>query len=100
MPSADELLDRARQCHRAGDIRQAEQLYRQVVQQQPGSAAAHYGLGHALGEQGQWQQALAHYREALRLQPGSPEVLNDLGVALAALGQRDEAAARLREAVR
>jgi tetratricopeptide (TPR) repeat protein len=100
MPSADELLDRARQCHRAGDLRQAEQLYRQVVQQQPGSAVAHYGLGHALGEQGQWQPALAHYREALRLQPGSPEVLNDLGVALAALGQRDEAVVRLREAVR
>jgi tetratricopeptide (TPR) repeat protein len=100
MPSADELLDRARQCHRAGDLRQAEQLYRQVVQLQPGSAAAHYGLGHALGEQGQWQPALAHYREALRLQPDSPEVHNDLGVALAALGQHDEAAARLREAVR
>jgi tetratricopeptide (TPR) repeat protein len=100
MPTAEELLDRARQCHRAGDLRQAEQLYRQALPLQPASAGIHYGLGHVLGEQGRWQEALAHYREALRLQPGSPEVLNDLGVALAALGQPDEAGARLQEAVR
>jgi tetratricopeptide (TPR) repeat protein len=100
MPPAEDLFDRARQCHRAGDLRQAERLYRQALQLQPGSSGACYGLGHVLGEQGRWQEALAQYREALRLLPGSPEVLNDLGVALAALGHPDEAAARLHEAIR
>ena len=45
MPSIPEALARAVACHRAGQLPQAEQIYRQVLQADPRNADAWHLLG-------------------------------------------------------
>lgn len=88
-------------------VRQAIGLYRQAIAARPGSARAHFGLGHCYqnqyyGSGGSDQAALeamaAAYGEALRLNPGLPEALLGAGWTQLLSGNVDEAYAWFKKA--
>jgi tetratricopeptide (TPR) repeat protein len=86
--------------HRQGDMEQAEQLYRQVLEADPGHADAHANLGVALLTTGRKQEALACFRQALRSDPQHFYAHNNLGNALMEQGHMAEAIACFRQALR
>ena len=66
----------------------------------PHAAAAHLGLGIALGTLGRFAEAEHRLRGALRARPGSAEAWNSLGAVLRDAGRPEEAERCLREALR
>jgi predicted O-linked N-acetylglucosamine transferase (SPINDLY family) len=93
-----EPLDLARQCHQAGDVARAEQLYRRILAIDPDRADVWYLLGAARQAQGDLADAAACLRQAVQQRPGYAAAHNHLGVVLAQQGQFEAAAASFREA--
>ncbi|NJK63994.1 MAG: tetratricopeptide repeat protein [Synechococcaceae cyanobacterium SM2_3_1] len=54
---------------RTGEIEAAERIFRQVLQEDPHLAIAHYGLGQVLASRGQHDTAVQSYEQALELDP-------------------------------
>src|SRR5579871_6979776 len=77
--SCDALLEQAAAHYRAGQLREAEALYRQVLAVQPDRADLHAGLGTLLFLQARTDEAFAALRQALRIAPGNTETLYKLG---------------------
>jgi tetratricopeptide (TPR) repeat protein len=98
--SIGDMLVQAVSLHRKGDLAQAEQLYRQVLQAQPGHREALRLLGALTLQTGRHAQAVGLLQQALRLEPNDAQTHNNLGVALAELGQPEEAVACYRQALR
>jgi hypothetical protein len=69
MTTTAELLVRAQQHQHAGQLDRAEQLYRQIVQQEPESAVAHDNLGNVLREQERLPEAAQSYWRAIGCDP-------------------------------
>ncbi len=100
MSNLDEALADAVRHHQAGNLPQAEQLYRHVLQADPNNADAWHLLGVAAHHAGRHGQAVEHIRRALALDSAQAIFHSNLGLALAALGRLDEALAAYREALR
>jgi len=83
---AAQLFDSAQQLHQAGDLRQAEHLYRDVLRRDPGHAAALGGLGVIACQSGKLEAGVQLLREALAHAPGDADLNNNLGMALMSLG--------------
>jgi Flp pilus assembly protein TadD len=96
--SADPLFAALAQ-HRAGHIPTAEQLYRQVVADNPTRAEAWDCLGVLCMQTDRQAEAVEHFVRAIQLAPTNPEFYNHLGAAYGGLKQHDEAVATLRRAV-
>ena len=95
-----QAFDLATQHHRAGRLGEAEQLYRQVLAQQPEHADAMHCLGAALANQsGRHEVAVDLIRRAVALRPNFAEAHTNLGDALISKGQLDEAIATYRQAI-
>jgi predicted O-linked N-acetylglucosamine transferase (SPINDLY family) len=86
--------------HEAGDLQQAERIYRQILEADPAYAEAHCNLGAVLAARGRREEAVAAYQAALRLQPRYVAAHFNLGNALSRMGQYGDAAASYRAAVR
>jgi protein O-GlcNAc transferase len=69
----------------------AASLCRGAIELYPNLAAAHHGLGVALGELQQFDDAVASLRRALAIDPDSPDLLSNLGVLLGLTNQVDGA---------
>lgn len=93
------LLQAASRCHQAGDLKQAQELYRQVLAIQPEHADAWHLLGLALSRLGEHAEALTAIRRAVALSDGDPIMHNNLGEACRAAGRPDEAAVAFRQAL-
>jgi predicted O-linked N-acetylglucosamine transferase (SPINDLY family) len=76
---------------RFGALAQAERLYRQALDNQPGDAELWAGLGRVCQALGRPGEAASSLRRALELRPEDELLFNDLGVALLAQGRLDEA---------
>ena len=83
-----------------GDVRGAEQSFRQPVVLAPTSAEAFFNLAFFLQTAGRLDEAIAAYRQALTLNPSMAVAHNNLGNALREKGLRDEAAAHYATAAR
>jgi protein O-GlcNAc transferase len=94
-----ETLAHARQQQQASNFNQAEQLYRQVLQADPGLADGWRGLGAVLVLQDKLNEAVAALQQALSLQPNSPEAHNTLGCALQSQNRLEEALACFHRAI-
>ena len=94
-----QAFDLAVQHHQAGRLQEAEQLYRQVLAQQPEHARAMQFLGVIAHEFGRNDLALDLIRRAIALNPNSAQAHNNLGNILKANGQLDEAVAAYRRAI-
>ncbi len=85
--------------HRAGRVRDAEQLYHQVVREQAAHAGALHLLGVAALEGGRPAEALDWLRRALAVAPAVAVYHLSLGQALTAVGQLDAAIATNRRVI-
>jgi tetratricopeptide (TPR) repeat protein len=98
MSIASELLPQAQEAQRAGDLRRAEHLCLQVVEQEPEDAEAWRLLGVACNGLGKLADAAASFQQLLRVQPGSAEAHYRLGGVLGEQGKRDAACKHYRQA--
>jgi protein O-GlcNAc transferase len=87
----------ALQHYQSGPLREADQLYREILEQDPTHVGAlHYSgvLAHQRG-----QHAIAAYEESLRLRPNYAIAHFNLGTALEGTGEVDEAITHYRQAI-
>jgi len=99
MPTIAEALALAVQYHQAGNLAQAEQIYRQILQANPAEGNALRLLGMVAHEVGQHQAALALLRQAVAILPHAGVCHASLATVCVALGQWDEAEASCRQAL-
>ena len=99
-PSLADLLTTALRYHQAGQLTQAETLYRQILQQQPRHAETWHFLGVATYQAGRIKDAIACYQRALTLKPNFPDAHTNLGNAWMAQGDLKEAIHQYQRAVR
>jgi predicted O-linked N-acetylglucosamine transferase (SPINDLY family) len=92
-------FDLALQHHQAGRRPAAEQIYRQILAQEPGHFDALNNLGAALGDRGELDQAILCYRAALAVKPDSPTAHNNLGSAFQDKGQPEQAIGAYQRAI-
>lgn len=99
---AAEVQDWARQAvthHRAGNLHQAEKLYRAIIQAQPGNFAAMHLLGVLLHQNGKPDAAVPLLQRAIRLKGDDGEMHSNLGAALIEMKRFEEALPRLDQAI-
>ena len=94
-----QIFNLARQRHQAGRLDEAEQLYRQVLAQQPSHADAMHFLGVLSYQVGRNDNAVDLIRRAIALNPNWPAAHSNLGNVLKDKGQLDEAIAAYRRAI-
>jgi tetratricopeptide (TPR) repeat protein len=100
MPTISEVLRQGWQLHQAGNIDQAEQMYRQVLKTAPKHADALVYLGIAFFDQRRFAESVDSYREAISIRPTFPIAWNNLGNSLRMLGEVDEAEACFEESLK
>jgi len=94
-----QTLDVALRHHQAGRLREAEELYRQVLAQQPNHADALNLLGMLARETGPLDAAANLIRRAIAICSTNVSYYNSLGNALSDKGQLDEAIAVYRQGI-
>ncbi len=94
-----QAFDLALRHHQAGRLQEAEQLYRQILTQQPGHADALHFLGVIAHQTGRHDTAVDLIRQAIALKPNYPEAYSNLGSALREKRQLAEATAACRQAI-
>src|SRR5262245_27124986 len=82
--------------HQVGNLAQAEQLYRQVLDSNPDDYEALQLLGVLVVQTGRHEAGIEYLRQALRLDPNNAPAQFNLGSALRKQGQLDEAIASYR----
>ena len=95
----EQALQIAIQHHHAGQLAQAEQLYRQILVQQPNHADALHYMGVIARQAGRGDLAVDLIRQAIAIKPNDPEARYNLGNALQDTGQLDDAIAAFRQAI-
>jgi len=99
MTTLSEFLAIALQHHQAGRLPEAEEIYRQVLQQQPNQVDALQLLGVIVYQSGKLEEAIAYYRRVLALNPGLSQVHSNLGIALKQKGLLEEAVQHYQQAL-
>lgn len=87
------------QLHRAGNLAQAEALYRQLLTTHPRHADALHMLGVVCYQTARVSQAIEHISKALLIHPNQSEFLNHYALALKADGQLDAAIRHFQQAI-
>jgi Flp pilus assembly protein TadD len=93
-------LNSALQRHHAGQVGEAEALYRKVLTKDPANFAALYNLGVICVKTKRGAEAVQLLRLAASMNPSSAEVHNGLGAALELEQRLDEAVVHYEKAVR
>ena len=99
MKDSTQLLARALELHRQGQLGPAEALYREVLAAAPGQPEAGLNLAIVLQQQGRLAEALECYDRAVTLQPKSAEAHYNRGNVLRNLGRLREAVASYDQAL-
>lgn len=97
--SVQQALQQAIQHHRAGQLQQAEGLYRQVIAVEPGNADACHLLGLLAKQFGKNDAAIALIQQAIRKKPDFAEAYSNLGLVLQGMGRLGEAMVNYRTAI-
>jgi predicted TPR repeat methyltransferase len=92
-------LDAATRLHRTGQLAEAEQAYRRVLQAVPDSAQALYLLGIVTRQLGRPNEALALFRRAVSLQPDFAAALSEMAKLCQEQGLLEESAEALRRLI-
>jgi protein O-GlcNAc transferase len=93
------MLATARTHHQAGDLAQAEQIYRQILAAEPKQADAWNLLGVLAHQLGRNDVALEYIGQAIHLEPLRADIHANLGEILRVLGRLPEAEAHYRRAL-
>ena len=99
MPTTAEALQTALDHHRRGQLREAEAIYRRVLELDPRHAEGHFCLAVALHDQHDLPAAAECYREVLRLNPDHVEALCNYGNLIQSEARFDEALECYRRAI-
>jgi protein O-GlcNAc transferase len=102
--AADQLtpeaaLAQARQLHRTGQLGEAEQLYRSVLEVQPDNAEANHLLGMLAYQVGRFADAAKLISMAILADGNQPPFYNNLGLAMQAQGNGEQAILLYRQAI-
>lgn len=98
-PTADDRFAQGMGLEASGQLRQAEEIYRQATAKREYFPEAWTHLGHVQQRQRRFAEAVVSCRRALLQRPGFPPALECLGessVGLGRLGEARDALARLR----
>lgn len=93
MATLAEALRLGYQFHQEGDLEQAENIYRQILEAAPSEAQAWCLLGCVALSQSHYPDAITSFTRAISHRPHFPEAHNNLGYALAQEGKTAEAMA-------
>jgi protein O-GlcNAc transferase len=88
------------QMHRAGQLAEAEELYRQVIAEKPDHAEANNNLGNLLSGDKKCAEAIPYYDQVLAMYPNGVGTMINLGNALMAVGELNEAISVYRRAIK
>ncbi len=99
MNTPEDALRRGWQLHQSQRFKEAEGIYRQVLQVQPQNANGWCYLGIVLHDQRQYPSAVEAYQRALKLNPQFPIALNNLGNSLRYVGEIEQADACFQKAI-
>lgn len=94
-----QILDQALTHHTAGRLTDAEQLYRQILQNQAGQPAALHLLGVINHQRGDHETAIDLITKSVAINPNVAAAHNNLGNAFLALGKNREALSSYSKAV-
>lgn len=75
----------------AGELDEAEALYKEILEAQPDMAEAYQNLGYLYMQKEDWAAAQSVYEKALELRPGSSEITTALAVVYQRSGQDERA---------
>jgi tetratricopeptide (TPR) repeat protein len=96
---SQQLLQRARQYHKAGDAAQAKFLCGRIPQADPEFADALHILGVIAAQAGDPDEAIRLFNQAIGIRPHFPEAIGHLGNALCDKNQIDDAIVAYRKAL-
>jgi protein O-GlcNAc transferase len=99
IPQSQQILARAIAAHQAGNITQAEFLYKMVLQADKKQFDALHMLGLIEAQRGNFAAGLTRIRDALRVRPNAPEALINLGRIQSELGDQVAAVATYKKAL-
>ncbi len=93
------LLQSALDAFEKGDVKRAEDAFRDVLARDDRNGLAHNNLANLLRQAGQFDQAEVHYRRALESMPDSAEVHGNLAGTLESTHQYEQAEIEYRRAL-
>ena len=99
IPQSQQILARAFAAHQAGNIAQAEFLYKAVLQIDKKQFEALHMLGLIEAQRGNFPAGLKRIQDALRVRPNVPEALINLGRIQYELGKPEAAVASYKKAL-
>jgi len=97
--SIADALNLAVQSHQAGNMDEAEYIYREILKAVPDQPDALHLLGVLTYQRGDHENAVVLINRAIQLRPEFPEACNNLGNALAEQGRLEQAADAYRRAI-
>jgi len=100
MEGDSSLLQEAMSAHQAGELQQAEQIYRQLKQSEPQNKRVSFLLGTVLLQQDRFTESIEQLEPLSQLAGPGPDVHNNLGLAYRGLKQWEEAAGSFQNAVK
>jgi tetratricopeptide (TPR) repeat protein len=100
VPTVAEAFALALQHYEVGNLLQAEQICRHILQADPGNSDAAHLLAVFAQSQGRLDEAIAYFQQALRFRPDFAEARNNIGNTMFLKGNLDEAAIHYRHALR
>lgn len=99
MATVTDALATALDFHRSGDRDRAEQLYRQILQQDPNHAEALHWLGAIAYQNGDYDGAIASIQRAIERNGSQAVFHNTIGMVYRAKGELDSAVRHYRQAL-
>jgi len=99
MPTVAETIENAAKHHQDGHLRQAEQLYRLILQTNPDNPVALYSLGVIAHQNQKHEAAVKLISKAIANNPQIPQFHNTLGLVFEVLEKYEEAVTAYQRAV-
>ena len=93
------IIKQAVAAHKEGRNKEAEQLYRSILENEPTNSIARNNLGVLLYNLGKFDQAEINIKKAIELRPNYAKAYNNLGNILQALNRLNEAEESFKKAI-
>ena len=95
----NQTFEQAIKLHREGKLKEAELLYRSILEIQPEHLDSNNNLGTILKDNGRLEDAKKYYEKAIDIKPDFAEAYNNLGCALKDLAKLNEAEVNFNKAI-